>query len=548
MRRASEHTENTPLVGLRFVGDDRNDDTHQHQTTRTERAIERRRSALWALFMSGACVTAICVLKFANHGPLFTSSEYEEAAEIESVLERLGRGRSKKANKSPYERVQTLSFQIYTGGAPAFIADESTGEEKRNPECEGFELHSYGLPEDSEEYQCYLGLEDTTEDVRHRLAIMRDAVNRAYDKSDQDKSTLKIFLAPEFFFRGSDGAFSFVLEEEKEAEGECSDICHILKGLEDIAADERFENWLFLFGTVIASEALPVEDTFDFQFYNFAPMYKGFDPAKVSIKNKKAGKNFIVPKRYVSNIDFMTPMRDLTNRTLVMELLDEKDRTLDRTLMNPHASGQHRYDNDVWMRYKDELSGLGYTMIEYGWFYLDGISFAVEICLDHLQRRALMTHTADLVTGQNTLVPSSANDSIEWIGLPKRQAQLQLISSAGMDVEVSSMALADGGHVFLQDGAEGHVPPSTTYGEDECKPNEYEFHGGSQSIKRTAVISATDVTFNYEMNYDFKDYNLYTERGRRHWKDALRGVFSSAMYPPRLTVYDPVPITDNGGE
>lgn len=331
-------------------------------------------------------------------------------------------------------------------------------------------VHSYGLPEDSEEYACYLGLEDSTEDVHRRLAIMRDAVNKAYDKSDQDPTILKIFLAPEFYFRGKDGAFSFVLEEEEESEGECSDICQILTGLEDIVADERFVDWLFLFGTVIASEALPVEDTFDWQFYNFAPMYKGFDPAK---KSGLVGKNFIVPKRYVSNIDFLTPLRHLTNKTDAMELLDEKNHTLDRTLRNPHALGQHRYDNDVWMRYKDELLGLGYTMIEYGWFFMDEISFSVEICLDHLNHRALMTYLADLVTGSKTLVPSSSNDSIEWVGLPKRQAQISLISSAGMDVEVSSIAVADGGHVFLQDGMEGHVPPHMTFGEDECKPNEY---------------------------------------------------------------------------
>ena len=49
------------------------------------------------------------------------------------------RGRESSANnhKSPYQKVQTLSFQIYTGGAPAFISDEVTGERRHNPECIG---------------------------------------------------------------------------------------------------------------------------------------------------------------------------------------------------------------------------------------------------------------------------------------------------------------------------------------------------------------------------------------------------------------------------
>eukprot|EP00581_Thalassiosira_minuscula_P017119 CAMPEP_0183721290 /NCGR_PEP_ID=MMETSP0737-20130205/13610_1 /TAXON_ID=385413 /ORGANISM="Thalassiosira miniscula, Strain CCMP1093" /LENGTH=540 /DNA_ID=CAMNT_0025951275 /DNA_START=326 /DNA_END=1948 /DNA_ORIENTATION=+ len=447
------------------------------------------------------------------------------------------KSQSQKSSSPSYTKVQTLSFQIYTGGAPAFIMDESTGKERKNHECKG--LHSYGQPEDSETLQCYLGLENTAMDVQRRLDIMTDAVNRAYDISSKDESTLKIFLAPEFYFRGLDGAFEFSTEEAEDKAGECSDICHILKGLENIAAHKRFENWLFLFGTVIASEALPREDTFDYQFYNFAPLYKGFDPAT----SQRIGKNFIVPKRYVSNIDFLTPLRHLTNKTMTMELLDEENHTLYKTLMNPHASGQKRYGNNIWNRYKDELTILGYNMIEYGWFFMDGISFSVEICLDHLVHRALMTYMADVVTGSKTRIPSSANDSVEWVGIPKHQAQISLVSSAGMDVTVASLALANGGHIFLQDGMEGNVPPHKTYGEDDCQPNEYEFFGGSQCVKRTAVISATDVTFGYEMNMEYKDYDLYPENGGKKWKDVISGLFSSTAYRPKLTVYDPVNIT-----
>lgn len=30
---------------------------------------------------------------------------------------------------------------------------------------------------------------------------------------------------------------------------------------------------------------------------------------------------------------------------------------------------------------------------------------------------------------------------------------------------------------------------------------------------------------------------------RSNWKDVLKGVFSTVVYEPKLTVYDPVPIT-----
>ncbi|KAL7541359.1 hypothetical protein ACHAXR_011319 [Thalassiosira sp. AJA248-18] len=471
-----------------------------------------------------------------RNGPiLLRSVQSNEIAEAKKVLPSLEDGRT--SAKSPYTKVQTHSFQIYTGGAPAFTIDESTGEEKRNHECKG--LHSYGRPEDSEALQCYLGLEDTAKDVHRRLTIMSDAVDKAYDVSDKDVSTLKVFLAPEFYFRGLNGSFEFSTEEEEEFGGECSDICHILKGLENIVAHKRFENWIFLFGTVIASQKLSKDEDFDYQFYNFAPLYKGFDPAK----SKRIGKNFIVPKRYLSNIDFLTPIRDLKKESIVLEVLDEEANDKARTLKNPHASGSHRYDNDVWSQYKDELTTLGYNMIEYGWFLMDGISFSVEICLDHLSHRALMTYMADVVTGSKTLIPSSANDSVEWVGIPKHQAQISLVSSAGMDVTVESLALANGGHIFLQDGVYGNVAPHSTYGQDPCQPNGHEFFGGSQCIKRTAVVSATDVTFEYEMNKKFEEYNIYRDGGPRQWKHVVKGVFSATAYQPKLTVYDPVNIT-----
>lgn len=409
-------------------------------------------------------------------------------------------------------------------------------------------VNSYGLPEDSTDLQCYLGLEDTAADIHRRLTIMADAVDRAYDVSNKDDNILKIFIAPEFFFRGVNGAFEFHANETRR---ECSEICHILQGLENVVANKRFENWLFLFGTIIASETLPTEDTFDYQFYNFAPLYKGYDPAKYpnSSSSSRNGKNFIVPKRYVSNIDFLTPARDMKNQTMVMELLDSEDQQhqqhqLDKTLMNPHASGIKRYGADIWVKYKDELTSLGYTMIEYGWFYMDSISFSVEICLDHLVHRALMTYMADVVTGSKTKIPSSANDVVEWVGIPRQQAQISLVSSAGMGVVVASLALRNGGYIFLQDGMEGDLTPHSTFGEDDCQPNELEFYGGSQCVKRTALVSATDVTFEYEMNLNFEEYDLYLGSGEsRQWRHMLKGVFSRVAYQPRITVYDPVTIT-----
>ena len=311
-----------------------------------------------------------------------------------------------------------------------------------------------------------MGLEDSADDVSRRLGIMIDAVNQAYESSSKDPSVLKIFIAPEFYWRGLNGAYELPSDFAEDTLGGCSDICHILKSLEEVVADKRFVDWIFLFGTVIASKTLPTEDQFDYQFYNFAPLYKGYDPAK---SPHPAGKRFLVPKRYVSNLDFLTPARHLTNGTVAVELQDVEDPNSQATLMNPGNMGHNRYDSEMWSHYKEELTDQDYTMIEHGWFIMDGISFSVEICLDHLVHRALMTYMADIVTGGKTLIPSSADNKVEWVSIPKHQAQISLVSSAGMDVMVASLALANGGVIFLQDGLDGDVQTRSAFGEDQVR-------------------------------------------------------------------------------
>ena len=50
------------------------------------------------------------------------------------------------------------------------------------------------------------------------------------------------------------------------------------------------------------------------------------------------------------------------------------------------------------------------------------------------------------------------------------------------------------------------------------------------------------MTFEYDMNMNFENYDLYTIEGGENWKDKLKGVFSTVVYKPHLTVYDAVNI------
>ena len=207
--------------------------------------------------------------------------------------------------------------------------------------------------------QCYIGLPDPMLDVRGRIEIMMDAVEKAYavvtaPENHDDTETLKVFVAPEFFWRGITGAYSFEYDELPNDPSFCGPICQILMGLENIVAQERFQDWVFLFGTIVASDTLPTEDPYDYLFYNFAPVYKGYNPDKMGFE----GKRFLVPKRYVSSSDFLTPQRHL-NESSFKQLIGQPPG--DSTVYNPHDFNQRRYDPTMWKKYKDELSTLGYV-------------------------------------------------------------------------------------------------------------------------------------------------------------------------------------------
>lgn len=251
---------------------------------------------------------------------------------------------------SKYSKVQGIGFQIYTGGAPAFLERNNTG--PQNPECIGLDSYGEFYDENGLQYQCYLGLEDPIDDVRVRIQLMKEAIERAYQVADHDSGTLKIFIAPEFYWRGIDGAY--IMEDEKDYT-HCGPICDLMLAMEEFVAHKKYDNWLFLMGTVIASEVLPEEDPFNYLFYNFALLYKGYDPAK----HDHTGKRYLVPKRIVSGQDFLLPRRFMSNQSAILELLDEDLPETDNTLFIPF--GQNKYDVDAWDLYKDDLHDRGYV-------------------------------------------------------------------------------------------------------------------------------------------------------------------------------------------
>jgi hypothetical protein len=303
-----------------------------------------RNCIMWAIAVA-VIVSMLSICMHPVHRKKTSGTKSDRNAAVKTI-----------STNSKYRKVQGIGFQIYTGGAPAFI-NHTDGTSALNPECVGRESYGQVVGEIAPMIQCYIGLPDPMLDVRGRIEIMMDAVEKAYALADNDDpETLKVFIAPEFYWRGITGAYSFQYDELPDDPSFCGPICQILMGLEALVANQRFENWIFLFGTIIASDALPTDDPYDFLFYNFAPLYKGYDPAKMDFQ----GKRFLVPKRYVSSSDFLTPQRHL-NESSFKQLLGQPPG--DSTVYNPHDFNQKRYDPTMWKKYKDELGALGYVAL-----------------------------------------------------------------------------------------------------------------------------------------------------------------------------------------
>ena len=439
---------------------------------------------------------------------------------------------------SKYLHVQGMGFQIYTGGAPAFFnitLEDGSMDYQENPECIGLDSYGSMWTEEGDQLQCYLGNYNADQDVQTRLKIMQDAVEQAYRMSDRnhDPTTLKIFIAPEFFWRGVNGAYIF----QDEAPGDdsiCGPVCQILMGLEEIVAEQRFEDWLFLFGSITASE--PIKDrhnNYDSLFYNFAPVYKGYDPKKTTYH----GKRFIAPKRYLSTSDFMTPQRHL-NLSNWKEVIDfEETKTHQQsTVINPIYT-RGKYDLDLWSDYKDELDALGYVLLEYGWLMVDGLAVSLEICLDHQVQTAFNAYNADMTTGRKTLIPSITDHGLEYVHIPPYQAQIGVVSSAGMTIVKESMALTQHGTIFLQDGL-SNLTNRMYWSNTGCELG-LQFEGGTEAVQRRAFLSSTDVFFEHKPLEDFHRYNVYDDD---EWKTYINGTFTTTMYPPQITVFDAIDI------
>lgn len=289
-----------------------------------------------------------------------------------------------------YIATQFISFTINTLGGLA-----------EHGECDGRPVDPYGV--------CYMGnVNNITEDILHRAEIVKKVLYRIKQDSfaespdiDHSDNVLKIVAMPEFFWRGPNGAYSNKQVFEDGA------LIHVSNELRDYVADDFFNDFLFVFGTVITAESRdnslePWENALsqaeDVEYLNFAVIATG---------GSARDHYWVATKEYISTADFLS-------RT---------------TLPNPSEEKIRDYAelDDQWKAF---LMDRNSTLVTDNVIELDGLRIGIEICLDHRVGtlwNKLRTEHQDLV-------------------------DVLVITSAGMAIERGPNPVVPGGVVYLSDG------------------------------------------------------------------------------------------------
>lgn len=253
----------------------------------------------------------------------------------------------------------------------------------------------------------YLGDRLPSIDIFWRCELMKHAILHTSRSNyiDQSTSTLKIFMAPEFYFRGYRGAYAF------------DDYQDVVERLRKMVEGDRWKDWLFVFGTVLATW----EDPQDKKLINNVALLQ---------KGGPGGWTRAVVKELKSHIDFIgNPGVEKVKNTHVYAKPKTRLGALQDSDVEHPQTGKPTLGG--WS--SNTGAGKEHQKYEYdgrGIFTEDGITFGVEICRDHLKQRLRKSPP-------------------EW---SQGYVQVQLITSAGASIKAESTVAIKGGIVFNCDG------------------------------------------------------------------------------------------------
>jgi hypothetical protein len=202
--------------------------------------------------------------------------------------------------------------------------------------------------------------------------------------AEDDPRTLKVFMAPEFYFRGKRGAYEIGI------------LFDLLEKVRTVTGSQDFKDWLFVLGTCVCATAKTTitgtpkvaldqsppldwkETTEGVELQNYAIVQKGGFPGSDGIHDLQ------VLKEFPSKVDFRHTNQNWHTEGRTVELIDQGsgEANFPRAVVQPDSREFEARRNDgTPNRRVSEKSPLGCI------FAMDGITFGLEVCRDHDRKR-----------------------------------------------------------------------------------------------------------------------------------------------------------------
>lgn len=265
-------------------------------------------------------------------------------------------------------------------------------------------------------------------DIKARVAFTKEAIDAAYQNATDDPDTLKIFVAPEFLYRGAAGAYAYDLLNGWEKKSPFQGVIPppynekwpgLFGELKELVRDPKFRDWIFVFGSAVGAAFQPAKSKTVMTKNDY--LASGWNLSLVQCGGDTREQQeacYFTQKHLKSGVDFI-------------EHNLENPRTVLFTNKNiEHTTARNRSILDRLML-EDPLPGeSGGSLFCFPHICnADGetLRFGLEICLDHAQKKNPDEAEPD-VTGR--------------LALGGGEVDVQLVISCGMMLLKTSMALA----------------------------------------------------------------------------------------------------------